>query len=419
MPELTKFDNGINVITDKMNETETVSTSIWVNVGSRYEDEQNSGISHFLEHMAFKGTKTRTARQIAEEFDNIGGHFNAYTSREQTVYTAKVLKDDFAVAADILSDILQNSTFDEEELERERDVILQEIAMTNDTPDDVIFDHHQSTAYSEQPFGRSILGSEANVQSITQGQLKNFMASYYHPKRMVISVAGNIDHVDVSDFWAKHFNDTRQDVELAQKEKAKYKGGEYRQEKDLEQVHIVIGFNGVDYLSEDYYAMHAISNILGGGMSSRFFQEIREKKGLAYSVGAYSSSYEDTGILNFYGGTTPDKANEMITTMATEANKCIESITDKELDRVKAQIKSSLIMGMERSGFRSEDNGKNITCFKRFISADEHMEKLSAVTTQKVQQLLGESVIGKKLTFSSIGKISGLMDYEEVEKLFS
>jgi predicted Zn-dependent peptidase len=315
--EVTTLDNGIRVISQKMNETEAVTIEIWTGVGSRYERPEQNGISHFLEHMAFKGTKTRSAKQIAEDFDNIGGQLNAFTSREHTVYYAKVLKENFHDAIDLLADIIQNSVFEQQEIERERNVVLQEIAMTNDAPDDIIFDLYQQTAYSNQPIGRSILGPSKLVANFSQEDLKGYVAEHYHGANLVISVAGNVDHQTVIEFAKKNLNNIPKG-KRSDKEPANYVGGEHREQRDLEQVHMTFGFQGTPYLSDDVYKYQLLSCILGGGMSSRLFQEIRENRGLAYSVAAFNSSYLDEGTFTIYSATSPEKINELLQSVCDE-----------------------------------------------------------------------------------------------------
>ncbi len=275
--------NGLRVASEYLPGVESVAVTVSVNVGARYENPQEGGISHLLEHMAFKGTSKRNARQIAEEFDNIGGQFNAYTSLEHTVYYAKVLKEHAHIAVDILSDILQNSLFDEQELIREKEVILQEIAMHHDTPDDLIFDLFDAVAFPDQPMGRSILGTAQKVSAITREEMIAKMQKHYRPGRMVLSLAGNLRHEQAVQWAGEYFSNTGISEQTAP-EPAAYQGGDTRQSRKLEQLHLVAGLQGVSLEHPDYYALQLFSAILGGGMSSRLFQEIREIRGLAYTL---------------------------------------------------------------------------------------------------------------------------------------
>ena len=390
-----------------MEETEAVTINFWTDIGSRYERPEQNGISHFLEHMAFKGTGTRSAKQIAEDFDNIGGHLNAFTSREHTVYLAKVLKDNFLDAADLLSDILQNSVFDEKELELERGVILQEIAMTNDTPDDILFDYYQKAAFGEQPIGRSILGPGELVSNFSRADIKNYIDSHYCAENLVLSVAGNISHDTVVDFATKNLSKIRRG-EKSKKEPAKYKGGEHREKRDLEQTHLVMGFEGLSYNNDDIYTMQLLSCILGGGMSSRLFQEIREKRGLAYSVSSFNSSYSDSGTFSIYSATAPEKVKELIDAICVELKKMTSDVTDVEIKRAKAQSKASLLMAQESSNARCDSLGRRLSCYDRYKTNEEILQKVEAVTKKDVENLLENVISSDKFTVAAIGKLDSL-----------
>ncbi|MBL8642812.1 MAG: insulinase family protein, partial [Rhodospirillaceae bacterium] len=275
---VTTLPSGLRVVTDRMDSVETVALGAWVNVGTRHETADVNGISHLLEHMAFKGTARRSAQQIAEEMDNVGGHLNAYTSRDHTAYFAKVLKDDAGLATDIIADILLNSSMDPDELEREKQVIVQEISQVNDTPDDIIFDQFQSKAYPDQPMGWPVLGSEKLVRSVSSQQLKSYLNEHYAASDTIIAASGNIDHDAFVKDVERAFAGFRRDAAI-KTVTSQYTGGESREERDLEQVHLVLGFPGVPYGDVDYYNVGALSVLMGEGMSSRLFQEIREKRG--------------------------------------------------------------------------------------------------------------------------------------------
>ncbi|MCE2993820.1 MAG: M16 family metallopeptidase [Alphaproteobacteria bacterium] len=412
----TKRDDGMVVASDEMHEIETVSLVVQVKTGSRNEQIQNNGVSHFLEHMAFKGTNTRSALQIAEDFDAIGGYFNAYTSREKTVYYAKVLKDDVELASDIISDILQNSLFAEDEIKKECSVILQEIAQTNDTPDDIIFDHFQSVAYPDQAFGRSILGKVDNVSSVTQAQLKQYVADNYYNENIIITAAGKINHSELLGVVDKKFGGFYKSG-AKHEEKAIYMGGDVRVNKDIEQVHIVLGLNGVSYDHDDYYAHQILSLIAGGGMSSRLFQEIRERRGLVYTVSSFSSHYSDNGIFGIYGATTPENANEFLHVAVDEMQKLMQNITKEEIERAKSQVKVNLLMSQESSIARAERLSGNIAAFGRYIAIPEALQKIYAIDKSDLARAL-ESILYSKFkpTLASIGKIDKLIKYEDLIK---
>jgi predicted Zn-dependent peptidase len=410
-----KLTNGIFVGTDNMPQVETVAISILVKTGSRYETVANNGISHFLEHMAFKGTERRSAKDIAEEFDQIGGYLNAYTSREKTVYHAKVLKDDVEIATDILTDILQNSVFSDEEIERERGVILQEIAQTKDTPDDIIFDYFQETAFANQAIGRSILGTEELVQRFTREDFLNYVNNHYSYDNIIISAAGNIDHNHFSRLLENKCTKFAPKANKF-KDKSSYTGGELRIYKDLEQVHLVLGFNGCSYLQPEYYTQQILSLIIGGGMSSRLFQEVREKRGLAYGISAFTSNYEDCGIFGIYSSTTEDKVNELLEVTIQELHKAAQKITEDELQRAKAQVKASLLMAQESSISRAEKLAGNYAAFGRYLSIEEILKNIELIDTKQVTDLMNNLLKNNfRPTLVSIGKIDTLYSYGEVQ----
>lgn len=411
--EIITLKNGLRVAVDEMKDVESVSVGVFVNTGSRNETLEINGISHFLEHMAFKGTKKRSAKEIAEEFEGIGGRINAYTSKEKTVYYVKVLKKHAEFAVEFLSDILQNSTFDEVELEKERGVILQEIAMTNDTPDDIIFDYFQETAYSDQALGRSILGPVKNIKKFTRQDFTNYIGKQYNYSNMAVVAAGNIKESDLVKWSEKYFNKLG-DKKIKKVEAAKYGGGDFRKEKKLEQINMVLGFKGFSYLDKNYYAAQILAMILGGGMSSRLFQEVRENQGLAYSIYAFNYAHADSGIFGIYAGTTPEKTNKLIDSTCKEILKICEKVSDKELQRVRAQFEASLLMARESTSSRMQKLGGDILSLNRIVSDQEVMKKILAVKKSDIVDLAGEVFFKSKPTFAAIGKVKGVADYGKI-----
>lgn len=405
--EITTLSNGLRVAADTMKDVETVSVGVFVNTGSRHESREINGISHFLEHMAFKGTKKRSARQIAEEFEGIGGHINAYTSKEKTVYYAKVLKQHAEFAVEFLSDILQNSTFDEVELEKERGVILQEIAMTNDTPDDIVFDYFQEAAYPKQALGRSILGPVANIKKFNRDHFSNYIGEQYNYHNMAVVAAGAIKQEDLVKWSKKYFNKLG-DNKTKAVEAGKYVGGEFKKKKKLEQINLVMGYKALSYMDPKYYTAQILAMILGGGMSSRLFQEVRENRGLAYSIYAFNYNHSDSGIFGIYAGTTPDKANELISATKTEIEKICEKISDKELQRVKTQFSASLLMAKESTSTRMQKLGSDILALGKIQTSDEIMKKISAVKKSDVTNLAEKIFTDSKPTFAAIGEVDKL-----------
>jgi predicted Zn-dependent peptidase len=404
--EIITLKNQLRIAADEMKEVETVSIGVFVNTGSRNETPEINGISHFLEHMAFKGTATRSARQIAEEFEGIGGRINAYTSKEKTVYYVKVLKKHAEFAVEFLADILQNSTFDKVELEKERGVILQEIAMTNDTPDDIVFDYFQETAFPSQALGRSILGPVKNIKKFNRDHFTNYIGKQYNYSNMALVAAGAIKQKDLVKWGEKYFHSLGSN-KIKALEKGKYVGGEFRKEKKLEQVNLVIGFEGLSYLHKNYYTSQILAMILGGGMSSRLFQEIRENRGLAYSIYAFNYANQDCGTFGIYAGTTPQKTNELVEATCVEIKKICEKITDAELQRVVTQFEAGLLMSKESTSSRMQKLGSDILSHNSIISHDEIRDKISLVKKPAVTKLATE-IFSSKPTFAAIGKVKAV-----------
>lgn len=400
---LTTLNNGLRVATEFLPGVETVSIAISVGVGARYESPIENGISHLLEHMAFKGTTTRSARDIAEAFDNIGGQLNAYTSMELTVYYAKVLKKDASFALEILADIVQNSIFSEDELVKEKDVIVQEIAMHHDSPEDLIVDHFDMTAFPDQPLGRSILGDAARVLSYSRDEVMRYMQRHYVPSNIVISAAGNIEHgkiiSDVERYFALPFSDAAPTALIAQ-----YMGGEKRVASDHEQLHVALGFPAVSMHDPHYYALQLYASILGGGMSSRLFQEVREKRGLAYSVYAIGNSYADVGMMSMYAATSPDKAEELVKTLRGEVEAMCTLVSDAEFTRVKNQSKAELLMAREASQTVAGWMGRHLLIYGEYYQIPKIFARIDAVTKEDIQEI-ATLIAGGTATFAMLGAL--------------
>ena len=416
--ELTTLPNGMRIASEAMDGLETTSLGVWVNVGARCETEAQNGLSHMLEHMAFKGTTSRSALDIAEEIEDVGGHLNAYTSREQTAYFARILGGDVPLAVELLADILQNSTFDSDELERERGVIIQEIGEAHDTPDDLVFDLMQDAAYPDQAVGRPILGTVETVSGFSRSTLAGYMGRHYAPGSMVMAAAGKVDH-DQLVALASRFYGEMAATPAAAPGPARYQGGEHRVERPLEQVHLTLGFPGVSYDDDGFYAAQVLSSILGGGMSSRLFQEVREKRGLAYSVYSFSSSMMDDGLFGLYAGTGADQVPELVTVIADELHKVAEAITPEEFDRAKAQLKSSTLMALEGSGARAEQMARQLFVYGRMIPLDELVGLLDAVTPADVTGVARRLLTDGGLTVAAVGPLGHLPDYEALQARFA
>lgn len=390
------LENGLRVVTHEMAHLETVSLGAWVGVGARHDPQAQNGIAHFLEHMAFKGTTKRSAQEIAEEIEGVGGDINAATSLETTAYYARVLKGDEGLALNILADILQNSLFDGEELQRERDVILQEIAASRDCPDDVVYDLAQEAAFPGQPLGRTILGTPETVEKITACGLRSYLAERYVPSRMVVSAAGAVDHRRIVALAEDQFGGLANCVSGAVGERASYKGGVTASSQPFEQCHVIIGFEGPSHGEPGYFAAQVLSGLLGGGMSSRLFQEARERRGLCYSI--YSSVYglSDTGVMTVHAATAPELADNLLGVISEEVVRLAEQgPAEQEVQRSKAQLKAGLMMGLESSAARAEQMARQLICRGRLIDKSELVAKVDAVEVEDVQNLLRRMISGE------------------------
>ena len=408
----TRLSSGLKIVTDPMETVETVSLGVWVDAGTRHEPAEINGVSHLLEHMAFKGTARRSALDIAEEMDAVGGHLNAYTARDHTAYYAKVLKEDAALALDIISDILQHSTLEAEELAREQAVVVQEINQAIDTPDDIIFDHFQSTAYPNQPLGRPVLGSEELVRSMSRDQVMGYLRGNYSAPRMVLSASGRIDHDHLVASAQAAFSQLPPHSP-AVTDQAQYVGGDYREERELEQVHVVVGFDGVAYDDPDYYSASVLSTLLGGGMSSRLFQEVREKRGLVYSIYSFASSYNDGGLFGVYAGTGEDEVAELIPVMCDEIVKVCGGVNEPEVLRARAQLKASILMSLESTTSRCEQLARQVVVYGRPVPVAEVVEKVEAITAEDCARVARRLFAGQP-TFAAIGPLAKLESYERV-----
>lgn len=398
---LTTLTNGLRVITDDIPGIATATLGLWVEVGARHEPVQLNGISHFLEHMAFKGTTTRTALEIVETIENVGGMLNAYTSKENTAYHARVLADDLPLALEIIADIIQNSIFDEKEIGRERDVILQEIGQAMDTPDDIIFDYFQETAFSNQPLGRSILGPPQIINSLTRQDLKGYMEQEYVASRMVFAAAGGVNHEQIVDLCNTHFTKLSTHSPKGY-EKAAYSGGHFYEKRPLEQVHLLIGFESCSYSDPDNYPLAVFANLLGGGMSSRLFQEVREKRGLVYTISAFNSPFRETGVFSIYAGTGEEKVKELLPTIKGVLEEFPKTLQTAEILRSKAQLKASLLMSLEKTSARCEKLAQHMMIYGRPIPYQEIIDKVDAVTQEQIVSI-ATRLIDKKPTFAALG----------------
>ena len=416
--EVATLPNGLRVVTHRMDTVETVSLGLWVDVGTRHEAPAVNGVAHMLEHMAFKGTKTRSARAIAEEIEAVGGQLNAHTSREFTAFHSTVLKADVALAVELLADILQNSVFDEAEIARERVVIAQEIGEAADIPDDVIFDSFQETAYPRQPLGRPVLGKAEIIARLGQPDILDYLGRYYAAPRMVFAAAGNLDHAAFVAKVAESFAALPSRTTANSLVPARYEGGEFREVRDLEQVHLVIGFEGLPFADPDFFAVQVLSTLLGGGMSSRLFQEVRESRGLAYTIYSWAASYSDTGLFGVYAGTGTAQLDELVPLVCGELIKVTESIGTAELARARAQMKAGMLMSLESTYARCEQLARQMHIFGRPLEISDLIARIDAVDEEAVRRV-ATRIVSTTPTLSALGPVEDLESYDRIAARFS
>ncbi|MEN1966827.1 pitrilysin family protein [Lentibacillus sp. N15] len=380
--------NGLRVVMETVPAVRSVTIGIWVLTGSRNENEQNNGISHFLEHMFFKGTKTRSAKDIAEAFDAIGGQVNAFTSKEYTCFYAKVLDSHKELALDILADMFFHSAFDEEEMEREKKVVLEEIKMYEDTPDDIVHDLLARASYGSHPLGYPILGTEAHLASFKPETLRHYIEEQYVPEHVVVSVAGNVDDsfVNKVDQYFGTYQSTYRRENIT---KPAFMADSIERNKDTEQAHLCLGFDGLAIDDKHMYSLIIMNNVLGGSMSSRLFQDIREQQGLAYAVFSYHSSFLDTGLLTIYAGTGKEQLPQLQDTIWQTIDTLVTGgLSDKELTNSKEQLKGNLVLSLESTNSRMSRNGRNELLLNRHRTMDEMIQEIDAVNHDSIQMMI-------------------------------
>lgn len=380
-----RLPNGFRIVTEEMPGLASASIGVWITAGARHETPKQNGIAHFLEHMAFKGTKRRTALQIAESIEDVGGYINAYTSREVTAYYARVLQNDVPLALDVIADILLNPTLETAEIEVERGVILQEIGQALDTPDDVIFDWLQEEAYPDHPMGRTILGPSERVSNFSREDLQSFIKQHYGPEQMILSAAGAVDHDAIVKLAETLFGDMKA-TPVFDVDAARFFGGERRQNKALEQAHFALAFESPGYREDEIYTAQIYASALGGGMSSRLFQEIRENRGLCYSIFAQAGAYADTGMTTIYAGTSAEQLPQLAEITIDEMKRAATDMTPAEVARARAQMKAGLLMGLESPSNRAERLARLVQIWDRVPPLEETVALIDAVTTGDVRE---------------------------------
>jgi len=412
--QLHTLSNGFRIITESMPGLKSASCGLWVGAGGRHETAVQNGIAHFLEHMAFKGTEKRSALQIAEEIEDVGGYINAYTSREMTAYYARCLSADVPRALDVISDIVLNPVFHHDDIETERHVILQEIGQAADTPDDIIFDWLHEVSYPAQSFGRTILGPEERVSRFAEADLRRFTGAHYGPDRMILSAAGGVDHATIVAQAEAIFGGLTP-VGFPGAEAARFVGGERREVKDLEQVHFALSFEAPGYRNDDVYTAQLWSMAMGGGMSSRLFQKIREERGLCYTIYAQSAAYDDTGQITIYAGTSEDEIAELTQLTLDEMKRAADDMSEAEVNRAKAQLKAGLLMGLESPSSRTERNARLLSIWGRVPDLDEAVARIDAVTTAGIRAY-GGRLLAPKTALALYGPVTRAPGIEAILK---
>ena len=412
--QLTTLPNGFRIVTEHMPGLKSASAGVWVMAGGRHEKSAQNGIAHFLEHMAFKGTKRRSSLQIAEEIEDVGGYINAYTSREMTAYYARVLEKDVALALDVIGDIVLNPAFDKKEIEVERHVILQEIGQALDTPDDIIFDWLQEVSYPDQAFGRTILGPSERVSAFNRADLKAFVAQHYGPGQMILAAAGGVNHDEIVAQATEIFGGMKAKPATSF-QPAAFKGAERREVKDLEQVHFAMAFDAPGYRHPDVYTAQVYSMTMGGGMSSRLFQKVREERGLCYSIFAQSGAYEDTGQITIYAGTSADEIGELTQITMDELKRAADDMSEAEVARARVQIKAGMLMGLESPSSRAERIARLLAIYGRVPDLDEAIARIDAVTMADVRRYAGD-LASADTALALYGPVSKAPGLEEIRK---
>lgn len=414
--EIHTLSNGLRIVTEHMPGLQSAAVGIWVTAGGRHERPDQNGIAHFLEHMAFKGTKTRSALQIAEAIEDVGGYINAYTSREVTAYYARVLEQDVSLAVDVIGDILLNPVFDPKEIEVERGVILQEIGQSLDTPDDIIFDWLQEKAYPDQPLGRTILGPAERVRSFSRDDLAKFVDEHYGPDQMILAAAGAVDPEALVKQAEALFGHLEPRNALAS-DPARFGGGEVRRVKDLEQVHFAWAFESPDYTDPLIHTAQIYSVALGGGMSSRLFQEIRENRGLCYTIFAQTGAYSDTGMTTIYAGTSREQIGDLTRITIDEMKRAADDMSPEEVARARAQMKAGMLMGLESPSSRAERLARMVQIWGRVPDVDEVVQKIEAVTTGDVREFAGQMAYKAASAMALYGPVDAAPDLDALQAM--
>jgi len=402
--ELTALPNGLRVVSETVPHVQSVSVGLWVGAGSRDEAPAVRGISHFIEHMLFKGTERRSPRDLASAIESRGGSLNAFTDKEFTCFTARTLADDLALAVDVLADMVRHSKLDPEELARERNVVIEEIKLYRDTPEDLIHDLFTETLWRTHPLGRCVIGTARTIGALDRETVAAHLAAHYTPDRMVLAAAGNVPHDDVVRLAERHFGDMEGGQRRAPRRAARESGLQRRIRRRTEQVHFCLGGRGVNHESERRYALSVLDTALGGNMSSRLFQEIREKRGLAYHIGTYTAAFREGGLIVVNGGTSLETFDKVLELTRAELRKvCEEGLTEQELAEAKQQLRGGLLLGLESMSNRMMRMGRSLLALGRIPPIEDVLARFNAVTGDDVRQVAAEAFREDRLTLAAIG----------------
>lgn len=405
MVRVSTLPNGFRIVSEFMPGLASAAVGVWVQAGARHERPEENGIAHFLEHMAFKGTQRRSALQIAEEIEDVGGYINAYTSRETTAYYARVLAADVPLALDVVADIVLNPAFAPREIEVERQVILQEIGQTLDTPDDVIFDWLQEASYPDQALGRPILGPSERITGYGERDLRGFVASHYGPGQMILAAAGAVDHDRLVDLAGEYFGQLTP-LQMPAAEPASFFCGERREVKRLEQAHFALAIEAPAFRHRDVFTAQIFAGILGGGMSSRLFQKLREERGLCYTTFAQAGAHDDTGSITIYAGTGPDEVPELARLTIDEIRRTTSDMTEAEVNRARVQMKAGMLMGLEGPSARAERLARLLAIWDRVPTLEEAVEKIDAVDLPTIRSFAERTVTEARLAMALYGPVA-------------
>ncbi len=396
--------NGLRIIAEKIPHFRSVSVGLWIGSGSQYEKAQQGGISHFIEHMLFKGTKKRSAREIAEAMDAVGGQLNAFTSKECTCFYAKVVDEDLPLAMDVISDIVLHSVFSPQEIEKEKGVIIEEISMAEDSPEDLVSELIMTAQFGNQPLARPILGTEESVGGLNRARLINYYKKFYRPENAVLALAGNYDWYTVLQLAEEYLGSWEKDEMEASYKTKPAKPQVIRREKDIEQLHLTLGYPGIPQDADEIYPMSILNSVLGGAMSSRLFQTIREERGLAYTVYSYPSSYSDSGLFAIYAGTSLEHAAEVIKLIRQEVDRIVrDGLTAQEFEQARAQLKGSYILGLESTSSRMNALGRRKLLLNKEQTEEEVIAKIDAITYESVADVT-KKILSAKPSYALVGK---------------